>query len=557
MQNKLYECSDVFLSYMLEDNNASLLRLEFFMYIYTGYASIKDNLEYNTNFYELDNFPVSLQIENRYKELLPVYQNNTLKHNTLKDISDIYNSFKDLTNSEIYAIMMDNHYNNHNKIFNEKNNKPIKYEYIKKWVYNSFIKLNGNRIFIDETKIKEKTKLSLDYYKYEKIEVNYNPKKPNDEYNSIITYTKEMLGHFIKNGEKINLVKLNYLMYLSEAYYMAYEDTDHLFKQDFEVTKFGPSNPTINGLYDYIKDQISTDYDSKYIERSTFVFDYEEHFPISYIKKVYEKYGKLTTTELENILYQTNSPYTILKRYGDDNHYKIPKLMTKKWLLDNKDEIDDKKLTPKKENIFNSITKLFSKKNNISLGNYQFYEYSYQKYCENKEVKKLISSDDVMLNSCKKIINKFNKDLKKITLNHLNLLMYLIDGFYSNDKSLFKYNFKITEGIPTNDIIKCFAIDYLDDEENISLNNELNYNLDKNINEYLDYMYNVFNDIPYTKLKKLCLMENSPFDITKKYTSDDIISKEMTRGWLKNEFLHSYDKDIEYDILKKKIKDIK
>lgn len=559
MNNKsFYEISKIFIDKLSSDNNKDLLKLQFLMYLFTCYNLNKNKKLYKMNFYEIENFPVSIQLEAYYKSNNLFNVKPNLSHETIKDIDDIYENFGKLSNSELYALVLDNHYSNHFKIYNEKAHKPIKEDFMKNWFYDSFIKINGNREFIDQSKIKNKTQVPINFYKYERNEITYKPNQFNSNYEDVINYSKVLISLFDKDGIQLNKAKLSYLLYFAEGYYQANENKDYMFKTDFEISKNYPLIPIIDEIYPILIENIESEYETDYISKSSLTLDYEQHSPNAYLKKVYNLYKDKTVIELENILYQANSPYTIIKRYGQNKHFIIPKKMSRDFFKKNLNIIEDinptKEIEKAENNFFKGIQKLFQGKQPKITQPYTFYEYSYQKYCKYEKVKKLITSDDILLNSCKKMISKFNQDNKHISLEHLNILMYLIDGFY--DKELFPYNFYIESSIPTNDLIKLFTADYMELNTNIIKSvNQIDYTLDSHINEYLDYMYKVFNDIPYEKLKKLVLAENSPADLAKKYNDNKIISKDMTKGWLKKEFV-IVDK-IEYDIIKNKIISIK
>lgn len=553
VKNALVASISEFKNKFSKDNRQiNLMQLNLFTYLLEGYYmnECNENSLFDSEFYEVDNMPFNI-----YNE---AYLNNVTDYSdalspSLKIyINDVYNCFKDLSPAEFAAITDDCHNNNHFRIYNQKKTEPLDKKYAKSWFRNSFLEFENNHYIISAMKVKNKTNIVTYEYEYEQSEVYCDLFSYNNNEDLIITYAKEFLELGKRDGHNIDSIRLNALMYLLEGYYTSTEKKPFLFKHDFEVNEDGPMMPALVVLYNYIVSQLSDGSDEEYKN-----YNYDEHLPTFYIKKIYDLYGKVSTAELNGLFMKYHSPYNIIASYDNSAHINIPKRMTADWITENK-EIFEKETSEMKTNINPMKKTKDSKKLNIK-PTCIYHKYIYRKNASMENVREFVNGRSILVNGTKHIANRFHNDKKSLELSQLNMIMYLSEGFYMSmeDKSgLYGKNFRVIDSIPNNDLIRYVVADSLDNN-NIKLKKLYSISLADDKREYFDYMYTVLNDISVKDLKTLCRMKNSPVSIVDKYKQNeyDVLPKSLTSGWLTEEFLKDGKGKITTCDLKVKIKD--
>lgn len=135
------------------------------------------------------------------------------------------------------------------------------------------------------------------------------------------------------NFTVINLLKLQILMYLLEAYYMVCEPTEkELYDSNWNAWEYGPANKQ---LYNYFRDYggtINILLSSEDINKITNLPDYNKN----YIDEIYKIFGNLSVLDLVSLTHMNGSPwneiiYTNKKSNKAIENITIDKEKTKQW----------------------------------------------------------------------------------------------------------------------------------------------------------------------------------------------------------------------------------
>lgn len=135
-----------------------------------------------------------------------------------------------------------------------------------------------------------------------------------------LTISKQIIYECNKNKIEITQLKLQKLLYFTEAYYMNMENKDELFEEKFYAWEYGPVCKEVYNEYkNYFSLPIIVD------EQNLEKIDEKVLFAV---KAVCEVFGKRNTSDLIKLTHLQNSPW-----FEANHNKKVPisKLETKKW----------------------------------------------------------------------------------------------------------------------------------------------------------------------------------------------------------------------------------
>ena len=140
-----------------------------------------------------------------------------------------------------------------------------------------------------------------------------------------LTISKYIICKCNKLGEEVTKLKLQKLLFFTEAYYMAITDKNELFNEKFYAWTYGPVCKEVYDKYKKYYDLPIKENDCDKLE----IISYEIEKVIDIIC---ETFGSFSTSKLVNLTHMKNSPW--YNTYTNSST-PISKKETKEWFKEN------------------------------------------------------------------------------------------------------------------------------------------------------------------------------------------------------------------------------